>query len=68
MLNKLQQFRGQSFDVDYIICAFGDTGDVPVVISDSHNGYYDYALYLDEPDSECYCFKIDSNGVITDVF
>ena len=68
MLEKLQTFINQAFDADDIICAFGDTGDVPVIVSHSHNNGYDYAVYLDEPESECYCIKLDANNVITDIF
>lgn len=68
MLKKLRMFIGQEFSSDDIICAFGDTGDVPVIVSYSHNSGYDYAVYLDEPNSECYCIKLDENGVIKDVF
>ena len=68
MLEKLRTFIGEEFNVDDIICAFEDTGDVPVIVSRSHNDGYDYAVYLDEPESECYGIKLDANNIITDVF
>lgn len=39
-----------------------------IIIKDSENAGYDKIAYANTEDSRCYCFILDENGNITEIF
>lgn len=39
-----------------------------IIIKDSENAGYDKIAYANAEDSKCYCFILDKDGNITDIF
>ena len=39
-----------------------------IIIKDSENAGYDKIAYANTEDSRCYCFILDEDGNITDIF
>lgn len=65
---NLKKLVGKKFDGEEIICCFEDTDNYVFVDKRPGGDYYDYSAYEDTVDSKSYLFKVDENGIITDVF
>lgn len=52
----------------YEIISEYDFKDFGVVIKDSENMGYDKIAYINQENSTCYCFKLDEEGKIIEIF
>lgn len=72
-LNDLKKLIGSKFDdviddIDVIISTEEDKNADGVIIKDSENNGYDKIAFVNNEDSTCYCFKLDDNNIIVEVF
>lgn len=74
VLKNLKELIGEVFDVDEIICSFGDfeeEGETEVIVKDSENNGYDKIAYINSINSTQFLFlthRESSEEIIEDVW
>ena len=72
IINNLLDLIDEKFDdvienINEIISEY-DFRNFGVVIKDSENNGYDKIAYINQENSTCYCFKLDEQGRIIEIF
>ena len=72
IINNLLDLIDEKFDdvienINEIISEY-DLRNFGVVIKDSENNGYDKIAYINQENSTCYCFKLDEQGRIIEIF
>ncbi|MDO5556517.1 MAG: hypothetical protein Q4G09_08040 [Clostridia bacterium] len=77
-LEKLKEFIGKEWDklvedgyyemANCLINEYDGHEETELIIEDSQNSGYNKIAYLDYPDSIQFCFVLDENNIITNIF
>lgn len=72
IIDNLLDLVDEKFDdvienINEIISEY-DFRDFGVIIKDSENNGYDKIAYINQENSTCYCFKLDEEGRIIEIF
>lgn len=71
VLKNLKNLVGAEFDADEIICSFEDfeeSGETNIIVEESNNEGYDMIAFIDTADATEFCFSLDKENSIIDVW